>query len=183
VQPWREQQNQLATTELAKRLQAQCGQCVSCTGLGAVLTVEGATETGLFQTYVGQVPVPKLIANDTVVMDNLSVHKAGSFRKAVEATGGRLLCLPTRSPDYSLIENGWFKRKAICKKLANAPNPGLTRLSEGHGRTGLALYFMANPLIIYSLWNASSRLDFIDGSGTITSRAAAASSRPAKSAA
>ena len=52
----------------------------SCTGLDAVMTVEGATDTAVFRAYVEHVLVPTLVADDIVVMDNLSVHKVSGIR-------------------------------------------------------------------------------------------------------
>src|SRR6476620_1498354 len=89
---------------------------LSCTGLDAVMTVEGATDTAVFRAYVEQVLVPTLVAEDIVVMDNLSVHKVRGIREAIEATGARLIYLPPYSPDYSPIESCWSKLKAILRK-------------------------------------------------------------------
>ena len=89
---------------------------LSCNGLDAVMTVEGATDTAVFRAYVEQVLVPTLVADDVVVMDNLSVHKVSGIREAIEATGARLIYLPPYSPDYSPIESCWSKLKAILRK-------------------------------------------------------------------
>ena len=89
---------------------------LSCNGLDAVMTVEGATDTAVFRAYVEQVLVPTLVVDDVVVMDNLSVHKVSGIREAIEATGARLLYLPPYSPDYSPIESCWSKLKAILRK-------------------------------------------------------------------
>ena len=89
---------------------------LSCTGLDAVMTVEGATDTAVFRAYVEQVLVPTLVADDIVVMDNLSVHKVRGIREAIESTGARLIYLPPYSPDYSPIESCWSKLKAILRK-------------------------------------------------------------------
>jgi len=89
---------------------------LSCTGLDAVMTVEGATDTAVFRAYVEQVLVPTLVADDIVIMDNLSVHKVSGIREAIESTGARLLYLPPYSPDYSPIESCWSKLKALLRK-------------------------------------------------------------------
>ena len=47
---------------------------LSCTGLDAVMSVEGATDTAVFRAYVEQFLVPMLVADDIVVMDNLSAQ-------------------------------------------------------------------------------------------------------------
>lgn len=89
---------------------------LSCTGLDAVMTVEGATDTAVLRAYVEQGLVPTLVADDIVVMDNLSVHKVRGIREAIESTGARLIYLPPYSPDYSPIESCWSKLKAIFRK-------------------------------------------------------------------
>lgn len=89
---------------------------LSCTGLDAVMSVEGATDTAVFRAYVEQVLVPTLVAGDIVVMDNLSAHKVSGIREAVEVAGATLLYLPPYSPDYSPIENCWSKLKTSLRK-------------------------------------------------------------------
>ncbi len=89
---------------------------LSCTGLVAVMSVDGATDTAVFRAYVEQVLVPTLAAGDIVVMDNLSSHKVSGIREAIEAAGADLLYLPPYSPDYSPIENCWSKLKANLRK-------------------------------------------------------------------
>ena len=107
---------------------------LSCTGLDAVMTVEGATDTAVFRAYVEQVLVPTLVADDIVVMDNLSVHKVRGIREAIESTGARLIYLPPYSPDYSPIESCWSKLKAILRKAKartrEALDEALTQATE-----------------------------------------------------
>jgi transposase len=94
---------------------------LSLTGLDAVMSVEGATDTAVFRAYVKQVLVPTLVAGDIVVMDNLSAHKVSGIREAIEAAGATLLYLPPYSPDYSPIENCWSKLKTSLRKPRPAP--------------------------------------------------------------
>ncbi|MBK4739028.1 IS630 family transposase [Noviherbaspirillum sp. DKR-6] len=89
---------------------------LSCTGLDAVMSVEGATDTAVFRAYVEQVLVPTLVPGDIVIMDNLSTHKVSGIREAIEAAGAQLLYLPPYSPDYSPIESCWSKLKASLRK-------------------------------------------------------------------
>ena len=44
-------------------------------GTSACMTIEGATDTEVFQAYVREVLVPALRAGDIVIMDNLGAHK------------------------------------------------------------------------------------------------------------
>jgi transposase len=89
---------------------------LSCTGLDAVMTVDGATDTAVFRAYVEQVLVPTLVAGDIVVMDNLSFHKVSGIWETIEAVGAQLIYLPPYSPDFSPIESCWSKFKASLRK-------------------------------------------------------------------
>jgi transposase len=85
-------------------------------GLHAVMTVDGATDTDVFRTYVTQVLGPTLRPGDIVVMDNLRAHKAVGVQQALARRGARLLYLPPYSPDLSPIEPCWSKVKTVLRK-------------------------------------------------------------------
>lgn len=63
--------------------------------MGPSLTVEGATTSVVFETYVEQVLAPSLRRGQVVVMDNLSAHKGGRIRDLIEGQGCELLYLPS----------------------------------------------------------------------------------------
>ena len=84
---------------------------LSCQGLDAVMTVDGATDTAVFRAYIEHVLTPTLRPGDVVVMDNLSAHKVTGIRAMIAAAGARLVYLPPYSPDYSPIESCWSKLK------------------------------------------------------------------------
>jgi transposase len=88
---------------------------LSCTGLEAVMMVEGATDAEVFRAYVRQVLCPTLREGDIVIADNLSAHKAAGVREAVAAKGARLLYLPPYSPDLNPIEQCWSKIKTFLR--------------------------------------------------------------------
>ncbi len=90
---------------------------LSCHGIEAVMTVEGATDAAVFRAYVDQVLVPSLAPADVVVMDNLSAHKVKGIRAAIEGAGARLLYLPPYSPDWSPIEPCWSKLKTYLRAV------------------------------------------------------------------
>jgi transposase len=92
---------------------------LSCTGLEAVMTVEGATDSDVFRAYVREVLCPTLREGDIVVADNLSAHKAAGVQEAIAAQGARLLYLPPYSPDLNPIERCWSKIKT-CLRAAKA---------------------------------------------------------------
>lgn len=84
-------------------------------GLGAVMTVDGATDGDIFRVYVAKVLCPTLRRGDIVVMDNLGAHKVSGIREAIEERGGKLIYLPPYSPDFSPIERCWSKIKTILR--------------------------------------------------------------------
>jgi len=88
---------------------------LSCTGLEAVMMVEGATDADVFRAYVRQVLCPTLCEGDIVIADNLSAHKAAGVREAIAAKGARLLYLPPYSPDLNPIEQCWSKIKTFLR--------------------------------------------------------------------
>lgn len=88
---------------------------LSCRGVGAVMSIEGATDGPVFLVYVRQVMAPTLAPGDVVVMDNLSAHKVAGVREAVEAKGAKVLYLSPYSPDFSPIEPCWSKVKTALR--------------------------------------------------------------------
>ena len=81
-------------------------------GSSACMTIEGATATEVFSTYVREVLCPKLRPGDIVVMDNLTPHKSEATLALIEAAGAKALFLPAYSPDFNPIEKMWSKVKA-----------------------------------------------------------------------
>jgi transposase len=88
---------------------------LSCRGLEAVMTIEGATDAAVFGAFVTEVLAPTLQPGDIVVMDNLGAHKVDGIQAAIEAAGARLLFLPPYSPDWSPIEPCWSKLKTYLR--------------------------------------------------------------------
>jgi transposase len=87
-------------------------------GLTAPMVLDGPVTGVAFLAYVVQHLASTLTALNTVVMDNLRVHRAAGVRDAIEAAGARLLYLLPYSPDYNPIENAFAKLKAILRKAA-----------------------------------------------------------------
>jgi transposase len=85
-------------------------------GSTACMTIEGATDTEVFRTYVKEVLCPRLRAGDVVVMDNLAPHKSAPTLALIEAAGATPLFLPAYSPDLNPIEKMWSKVKALLRK-------------------------------------------------------------------
>lgn len=80
-------------------------------GSTACMTLEGATDTAVFQTYVREVLCPTLRPGDLVVMDNLSPHKNTKTLELIAQAGAEVRFLPAYSPDLNPIEKMWSKVK------------------------------------------------------------------------
>jgi transposase len=87
-------------------------------GMGPSLTVEGATTSRIFETYVEKVLVPSLEPGQIVVMDNLGAHRPKRIRQLIEQQDCELLYLPAYSPDYNPIEEAFAKIKNLLRKAA-----------------------------------------------------------------
>lgn len=90
---------------------------LSCYGMDAVMTVEGATDATVFRAYVSFVLAPTLRPGDIVVMDNLSAHKVAGIEATITETGARLIYLPPYSPDWSPIEPCWSAIKTRLRGM------------------------------------------------------------------
>lgn len=90
---------------------------LSLDGLGAMMTIEGATDGAVFLAYIEQVLAPTLQPGDVVIVDNLGAHKVDGVRQAIEACGARLLYLPPYSPDCNPIEQCWSKLKTALRSI------------------------------------------------------------------
>ena len=63
-------------------------------GMTAPGAIDGAMNGPMFLGYVEQILVPTLERGETVIMDNLPVHKVAGVREAIEAAGAYVLYLP-----------------------------------------------------------------------------------------
>jgi transposase len=111
-------------------------------GMGASLTVEGATTSAVFEAYVEQVLAPTLRKGQVVVMDNLSAHKGERVRELIEERGCELIYLPSYSPDFNPIEEAFSKIKGLVRKaeartreaLVEAIGSALSAVTSGDAR-------------------------------------------------
>jgi transposase len=90
---------------------------LSTEGIGAAMSVEGATDGAAFETYVEHFLAPTLKAGQVVVMDNLQVHKSLRVKELIEKAGAEVLFLPPYSPDFSPIEEAFSKLKGILRRI------------------------------------------------------------------
>ena len=88
------------------------------TGPGPAMTLAGALDGPAFLAYVRELLAPALVPGQTVILDNLAVHKRAAARRLIEARGCRLLFLPPYSPDYNPIELAFAKLKAALRRAA-----------------------------------------------------------------
>ena len=93
-----------------------CGLRLS--GVTAALAFPGATNAGVFETYVEEVLVPELKPGDVVIWDNLKPHESEEAVEAVEAAGAEVVPLPPWSPDYTPIEEMISKVKGSLRSAA-----------------------------------------------------------------
>jgi transposase len=94
-------------------------------GMGPALTVEGATTSVVFETYVQRVLAPTLCRGQVVVMDNLSAHKGERIRELIERRGCELIYLPAYSPDLNPIEEAFSKLKGLLRRGEARTREGL----------------------------------------------------------
>jgi transposase len=115
-------------------------------GLQAPMTIEGAANTEVFLTYLDKVLCPSLHAGQTVVMDNLNVHRAAAVRPRIEACQCQLVFLPGYSPDFNPIEEAFSKLKHYLRRakartrerLEDAIDEALQRITAQDARNWFA---------------------------------------------
>lgn len=81
-------------------------------------TFDGPMNSERFSLFVRANLVPRLEADDIVVMDNLSAHYVPEAVAAIEAVGAHVLFLPPYSPDWNPIEMAWFMFKTSLRRIA-----------------------------------------------------------------
>jgi transposase len=91
--------------------------------MGEAVSIEGATDAELFETYVEEFLAPTLKAGQVVVvvvvLDGLGAHRTERVRELVEGRGAELVFLPSYSPDLNPIEEAFSKKiKNLVRKAA-----------------------------------------------------------------
>ena len=104
------------------------------TGLGPGLQFPGALDRPAFEQFVEEVLVPTLLPGQTVVLDNLSVHKSARARQQIEAAGCQLVFLPTYSPDFNPIEQAFAKLKGLLRKAEARTVDAIQAATQHHYR-------------------------------------------------
>ena len=94
-------------------------------GMRCAITVDGAINQDLFESFVAKVLVGVLKPGDIVVMDNLSSHKGATVRALIESIGATVLYLPPYSPDLNPIEMGFSKIKQLMRSAEHRSREAL----------------------------------------------------------
>jgi transposase len=95
-----------------------CVAALTPAGITAPLVFSGALDGPIFAQWATEWLVPTLHPGQTIVLDNLNVHKNASARAAIEAAGCTLRFLPASSPDFNPIELAFAKLKAHLRGAA-----------------------------------------------------------------
>ena len=106
----------------------------------------GAVDRAAFEAFVEQMLAPALRPGQTVVLDNLSVHKSAKARAPIEAAGCELRFLPRYSPDRNPIEHAFAKRKQALRRaearsfeaIAAALGPAMAAVTPADARAFFA---------------------------------------------
>lgn len=85
-------------------------------GIGEALSIKGATDAKLFETYVEEFLAPTLKVGQVVVLDGLGAHRTNRVRELIQERGAELLFLPSYSPELNPIEEAFSKIKNIVRK-------------------------------------------------------------------
>ena len=85
-------------------------------GFGPSFQFPGALDRTSFNAYVERILAPALRPGQTVILDNLSVHKSARARALIEAAGCQVRFLPTYSPDFNPIEQAFSQLKRRLRR-------------------------------------------------------------------
>lgn len=99
-------------------------------GMAAPVLLPGALDRAAFDTWVAEQLVPALRPGQTVLLDNLSVHKSAVARRLVAAAGCELRHLPTYSPDLNPIEPAVAKVKTARRRAEARTVDALTAAAK-----------------------------------------------------
>ncbi len=94
-------------------------------GVVASMSVKGAIDTPIFDTYINELFLPQIQARDVVLLDNLPVHLASHIEAMVASVKGAVCWLPAYSPDFSPIEPFWSKVKNCVRGKEPRTEPQL----------------------------------------------------------
>lgn len=94
-------------------------------GMGAAMTIKGATDKEVFEAYVEKALAPSLVQGQVVVLDGLGAHRTARVRDLIEERGCDLVFLPSYSPDLNPIEEAFSKIKNLVRKAGERTREAL----------------------------------------------------------
>ncbi len=89
---------------------------MSTSGVIAAAYGEWATDSQSFLTFITNMLIPHLKADDIIIMDNVRFHYCKEVKDKIESVGAKILFLPPYSPDFNPIEMAFSKLKAHLRK-------------------------------------------------------------------
>lgn len=93
-------------------------------------TFEGAMNKKRFVRFIKTALVPRLEADQVLVLDNLRPHWSTQAIAAIEAAGAHVLFLPPYSSDMNPIEMVWSVMKAELRKVGARASDDLRRAAK-----------------------------------------------------
>jgi transposase len=103
---------------------------IRLSGWIALTTMFATANKTRFVRWLRAVLLPKLVAGDVLVMDNLPAHHDPRVAEACTKRGLRLLYLPPYSPDLNPIEPGWALQKQYVRRHAPRHPDALRRIAR-----------------------------------------------------
>ena len=95
-------------------------------GACAPMTIEGAVNSAVFESYVQHLLVPCLRPGHLVLLDNVKFHYAPRAIASIEAVGASVLHLPAYSPDFTPLEGCIAKLKTALRSFKARTKRNLT---------------------------------------------------------
>jgi transposase len=86
-------------------------------GICALHPYDGPIDTKKFLHFVESILIPSLKAGDTLIMDNLRVHRVDIVRKTLLNAGINVIFLPPYCPQLNPIEEAWSVIKNLFRKM------------------------------------------------------------------
>jgi len=114
-------------------------------GTSACMTIEGATDTEVFQAYVREVLVPALRTGDIVIMDNLGAHKNDCTLALIAQAGAEVRLLARFEPHRDDVEQG-----EVSPPPSSGPHS--PRPPSGHRGRATRRHRPGRPRLVCRLW-------------------------------
>ena len=77
----------------------------------APVMFKGGCNRDVFEAWLEQFLLPEIKPGDIVILDNATFHHGGDVEEIIEGAGGKVMYLPSYSPDLNRIEKVWASLK------------------------------------------------------------------------